>query len=1059
MNLKAGLLCSVVGLALGLHERAFAQEKSFNLQPAVAAFAIPEFARQAGVQIVAPATGMEGVLLPSLNGTYDIKEALALLLVNTDLEVLSFEGDVVILRRVVRKEPTAPPRKFTKKAGDSKAPTQSVPQAVSDGPFQEIIVTGSRIVRDGYRSPTPVTVISAESLQTGVTTNISDAISQLPTLANSSSPQSAAINLSTGQGGVNGLNLRGLGATRTLVLLNGQRIVGSTLAGVVDVGALPQGLVQRVDIVTGGASAAYGSDALTGVVNFVLDTEFTGLRGEVSGGGTTYRDNLNYKVDATYGSAFGGDRGHFLLSGEHAAYAGLLTWEREWAKAGWDFINNPAYAPGNGQPSIILSDRVSIALATAGGLITSGPLKGTAFGAGGAVSKIVYGDIVAGTVMRGGSWAAMDPTFTQGVAAVPEGNRQSAFSRLSYDVSDSIEVYGQAGWGHQYNFSQGGPHYYLGNLSIRTDNAYIPEALRPALQAAGPTFLMGTLLGDLGPWRPSFDRRTLRTNAGAKGDCDAFETMWSWDSYISYGQSWGASKGINYHSFPRFAEAVDAARAPTGTIVCRSTLTNPNNGCVPYNVFGTGVNSPEAIRYETGIGGPYTHQKIAQTVGAINFYGDPLSTWAGPVSLAFGYEFRREMARQESDPEEVANPAYWTFAAGLPFSGEVTVNDIYTEAAVPLAKDTAWARTFDLNAAARATHYSVYGWVSTYKLGATYTPVDDVRLRVTQSRNIRSPTLIDLFQAGTTSSVSVRDPFNNNLDTPSTQTTTGNRNLGPEKSNDLNLGLVYQPSWLAGFNASIDYYQIKVNGAINNPGGQALIDLCALGNQQACTGVSRAGSGATMNIFVAVKPLNLASEKAQGVDIEASYRKALSAFIDGAAGEIQIRALATHYIKYDTLSGLPGDHIVHLAGAVGGNQFNGNGGAGVPAWRITGALAYADDPLTTGLTLRWIQGGRNNPRWIECNSGCPNPSGSDLTVDNNHVASALFMDFNFSYKFHLGHDETEEFFFNVQNVMDSDPPIVGAGPGGTSWWSPTVPQGANFDTLGRTLRAGVRFGL
>ena len=931
--------------------------------------------------------------------------------------------------------------------------------AKESGEFEEVVVTGSRIVRDGYEAPTPVTVVSAESLQTSATANMSDAITQLPTLANSSSPQSAAINLSTGQGGVNGLNLRGLGATRTLVLLNGQRTVGATLAGVVDVGELPQGLVQRVDIVTGGASAAYGSDALTGVVNFVLDTEFVGMKGEVSGGGTTYGDNLNYKVDGTYGVAFGNGRGHFLLSGEHSGYYGLLQWDRKWARAGWDFINNPAYVPGNGQPSILLSDHVSIALATAGGLITSGPLKGTAFGAGGAVSKITYGDIVAGTVMRGGSWAAMDPTFTQGVAAVPEGNRQSAFTRLSYDISDSINVYGQAGWGHQFNYSVGGPHYYLGNLTMRTDNAYLPDALRPALQAAGPTFLMGTLNADMGPWRPSFDRRTLRMLGGAKGGFNALETDWKWDAYFSYGQAWGTSRGNNYHSFPRFAESVDAVRAPNGTIVCRTTLTNPTHGCIPYNVFGTGVNTPEAIQYQTGNGGPYTHQKIAQTVGAINFAGDPLSTWAGPVSLAFGYEYRHEKGIQTSDPEEIINPNYWTFAAGLPFGGGVKINDFYGETVIPLAKDETWARSLDLNAAARATHYSVYGWVATYKAGATYTPVDDIRLRITQSRNIRSPTLIDLYTGGTTSSVSSRDPFNKNLDTPSTVIGRGNPNLKAEKSNDLNMGIVYQPGWFEGFSVSLDYYRIKIKDAIGSPGAQSLLDLCSLGNQQACASITRPNNGGPTNLVIVNNPINLATEQAQGIDIETSYRKPLADLIEGVPGQVTVRALATHYIKYDTNSGLPGDHVVHLAGVVGGNQLNGNGGAGVPSWRITAALDYNNDALSTGLTARWIKGGRVNARWIECTSGCPNAVGSDLTVNNNHVPSAIFIDANFSYKIHLGGDDTEELFFNVQNVMDKDPPIVGAGPGGTSWWTPAVPQGANFDTLGRTLRAGVRFKL
>ncbi len=930
--------------------------------------------------------------------------------------------------------------------------------ATQSADVEEVVVTGSRVVRDGYEAPTPVTVIGIEALQNGATANISDAIAQMPTLANSASPQSAAINLSTGQGGVNGLNLRGVGVTRTLVLLNGQRTVGSTLAGVVDVGELPQGLVQRVDIVTGGASAAYGSDALTGVVNFVLDTEYEGLKGEISGGITDYGDNANYKFEATYGTSFAGGRGHFLLSGEMVEYDGILQWYRPWAKAGWDFINNPAFVAGNGQPSIILSDRVGLSNATPGGLITAGPLKGTSFGQAGTISRIVYGDIIAGTVMRGGSFETIDPTFTQGVAAVPEGNRQSGFTRLSYDISDNTNVYAQVGWGHQFNFSVGGPHYYLGNLSIRTDNAYIPESLRPALLAAGPTFLMGTLNADMGPWRPQFDRRTLRSLVGIEGDFDALETAWSWDAHFGFGEAWGTSRGKNYHAFPRFAAAVDAVRAPNGSIVCRSTLTSPKDGCIPYNVFGIGVNSPEAIAYQVRNGDPFTHQNLEQTSAAVNFAGDPFSTSAGPVSLAFGYEYRHEDGVQTSNPEEIANRTYWTFGAGLPFAGAVTVHDVYAETVVPLAKDAAWARTLDLNAAVRGTNYSVYGWVATYKIGATYTPVDDVRFRTTYSRNIRSPTLIDLYTGGTTSSVSNRDPFNNNVDTPSTNIGTGNPNLVAEKSKDFSFGVVYQPAWLEGFSASADYYQIKVKGAIGTPGGQALLDLCFLGNQAACASITRTGSGATANIIIRNQPINLATEDAKGLDFEASYRMPVSDLFEDAGGTIVARGLATHYLKYDTLSGLPGDRVVHLAGVTGAASFNGAGGGGVPSWRLTASLDYANDPLTTGLSFRWISAGRNNPRWTECTSGCPNPSGSFLTVNNNRVASAYFVDFNISYKLELG-DTTSNVFFNVQNVANADPPIVAAGPGGTAWWTPATSQGANFDTLGRVFRTGVRFKL
>ena len=204
------------------------------------------------------------------------------------------------------------------------AQAQPAPAQSAQAPaLEEITVTATRIVRDGYEAPTPTTVIGAEQIESAAQTNIADYVNQLPALANSASVRTGNGGSSGGTGGISSSNLRALSAFRTLVLLDGHRVVGASFSLAPDISQFPQALISRVDVVTGGASAAWGSDAVAGVVNFVLDKKYIGFKGEVSGGVTTYGDDRQAKVSLTSGSAFAGDRGHFLISGEHGMSDGV----------------------------------------------------------------------------------------------------------------------------------------------------------------------------------------------------------------------------------------------------------------------------------------------------------------------------------------------------------------------------------------------------------------------------------------------------------------------------------------------------------------------------------------------------------------------------------------------------------------------------------------------------------------------------------------------------------------------------------------------------------------
>jgi len=267
--------------------------------------------------------------------------------------------------------------------------------------LEEVMVTGSRVVRDGYDAPTPVNVLGTEEIKAAAAANIADFVNTLPSVAGSSTAANSSGGLSNGVAGISALNLRALGTGRTLVLFDGQRSVVSAATGQVDTNTFPQALISRVEVVTGGASSAYGSDAVGGVVNFILDKTYTGLKMTAEYGETTYGDNANWKFNVTAGAKFLDGRGHVLFSAERVAQDGIHYTSRDWNKSGYFAIRNTDLSAG--APFHLVSKNVGISAYTPGGLITAGPLKGTYFGVNGAVNQLAYG-AVSGQWMVGGDW-------------------------------------------------------------------------------------------------------------------------------------------------------------------------------------------------------------------------------------------------------------------------------------------------------------------------------------------------------------------------------------------------------------------------------------------------------------------------------------------------------------------------------------------------------------------------------------------------------------------------------------------------------------------------------
>jgi outer membrane receptor protein involved in Fe transport len=990
--------------------------------------------------------------------------------------------------------------------GSPGSQTADASQSADDaGPGADIVITGTRIVRDGYQAPTPLTVLTEKDIENGSpTNNIADFVNTLPSLAGSTRPSNSRLNISSGQAGINALNLRNLdnnsSGTRTLVLVNGRRSVASAITGVVDINTIPQALVSRVEVVTGGASAAYGSDAVAGVVNFILNNKYEGLKLEGDSGITTYGDGFNYSFNAAGGMSFGGGRGHILLSGEVAHRDGILQVDRKWNAIGFLRFENPAYLANinSGAPQFIFVRDAGPINSTPGSIITNSAggaanrLRGLYFGPGGLVNQFVYGDLTfpspTGSAVplrtRGGDRRVNDSGRRIGLE--PRDDRQGVFGRISYEITDGIELFAEAAYNRQEVLFNAGPNLQTGIVLNATGctqtpvpitcNAFLLNTLGAARLQGITSVTVATTSADL-PFRGINNKREVqRYLIGAEGEFDAFGKTAHWDVYGQYGRADLHEQLRDIQNIARINNARDAAFAqagsgyPAGSIQCLINVdANPNNNdpaCVPLNRLGLGVADPAAIRYV--LGDPRRDQVLEQTVAGVNFSATPFATWAGDVSVAIGGEYRKEKVKgfvpAEFQPVPIVDAkgnvtgATNRFSVGnyLPSFGSYDVKEAYLETVVPLGFG------LEFNGAVRATDYSIAGYVTTWKVGATWQPIDDIRLRVTRSRDIRAPNLNDLFQAGTANSDSVGNPgFVNGTSPPFVPAgqppqagysysgfATGNSNLKPEKSNQWNVGAVFSPSFLPGFNLAVDYFDIKVNSGISSFSAQQIVNLCFLGEQDFCNAIStdpaRTQNPAQPYLIIRNKPFNAASQKVRGVDIDASYRLPLDRLFGDAEGTFTLRGLATRYIENRFNSGVPGTVVLNTAGV--------NGGQGsTPKWIYRFSASYDAD--TFGITAigRGVSAGKYVANGIECQTNCPVSTVNAPTYERNRVSGAFYVDLNVTSKFDALGRGDGEFFVNVTNVFDADPILL-----------PETGLAANStysDLLGRAFRVGMRLRL
>ena len=648
---------------------------------------------------------------------------------------------------------------------------------------EAIVVTGSRIARPEADSPNPVTSFSSENIEQSGRTNLTDLLVQSAALVGSTtSRDSSGSNAGFGAVGINLLNLRNLGTDRTLVLVNGRRhIAGVSGSASVDISTIPSDLIDRIDILTGGVSAIYGADGVSGVVNFVLKRDFEGISARGQMGISKYGDAANRYGSITAGTNFADDRGNVAVSYEYDANDRVTGFDR---KRGGDsfstfsLVRNPADFPDdpNVVDRILLNDLRYADSSRDGAIDVDGDLTPDFTGSGGAFD---LGRFLpqSGGLVQGGSSTPL-AAYQGDIQGRTEKHNVNFLG--SYKFSDALRIFAEGKYTRIEAFSIAQPSFDFYTY-VAGDNPFIPANIRSAIvpDAINGAFGLdpGTLPDGVLVSRDNFDlgvrgefakRQTLRGVIGVDGqisDNARYEV-----SYV-YGETETDFLSTNYRITDRYFAALDAVDqgafqtgVANGNIVCRSSLdpnatfNDPNfgdaastftpgagSGCVPLNVFGENVASAGALGFvnaDLANFSKVSHQVLSGSLSGD--FGQLFELPGGPVGFALGGEYRKEKSNFVSDPLLQAG-ALADIAQILPERGSFDVKEAFAELNVPLLREVPFAHLLQFGAAIRFSDYSTIGNTTTWKVDGTYAPVRDLSFRATYSEAVRAPNVSELF--------------------------------------------------------------------------------------------------------------------------------------------------------------------------------------------------------------------------------------------------------------------------------------------------------------------------
>lgn len=934
---------------------------------------------------------------------------------------------------------------------------------------ETVVITGSRIARPELSLPNPVQVISGETIEQSGKTNLTEFLVDNPALLGSQSNIQVAGSALTGGAqnvGVNFLNLRNLGTSRTLVLVDGRRhVAGYPGIAAVDINTIPTDLVQSVDVLTGGASAIYGADGVSGVVNFILKKDFEGLR--IRG-----QNNISQRGDAgsrfvavTAGKNFAEGRGNITAAYEFQETDRFSQLKRlNYGRTGpsYSFQRNPADgAPGSVTDDPNVPDRV---LQT--GLLWADSSLGGAVdldqdfvpdftGEGGVYDPGTY---VPGTAFTiGGSSTPRESYYGD---FTPYNRRHIAQVFGRYEFSPAFEVYAEGKYVRSKAITQGQPSYDL-YTTLFADNYFLAQRYGAAAITGDAWFSRDNF--DFGIRQYEMERELWRTVVGFKGDLGS---SLKYDVSYVFGQSTQHGTNRNDRIADRYYAALDAVSDGRGGVTCRinlpgqttingASLGNPvvytgapksfqAGQCVPLNILGNGTPSQAALDFVTADHTSWS--RIRQHVVSAVLTGDTGAFFklpGGAPGFAIGAEYRKESSRFVPSAESQAGLLIDDSQASID-SGEFDVKEVFGEINLPILADMAFAQNLSIGAAVRYSDYSSVGGTTTWNVNGSYSPVRDITFRGTYSQAVRAPNISELYaqQSGTfefitdpcgidrlTEGTQYRvancttaltalginpatfDPANSSFSPQNSSlagVSGGNPNLRAETAKTWTAGIVLRPSFVPGLSITADWYDIRLTQAINYSDAQDIVDLCydqpTLSNVY-CNSIARSGSTGFVSNY-AIIPQNVASYETAGLDVTLNYRFAP---FDNA-GTFNIRFAGNYLNKIQ---------FVPALGADTENQLDEPGyarGASVPLapkYSATFDLGWTKGPLTLNYGINWWTKTRRVTR--EQQAANPDYVPAGFIWFKERWEHELFANYNI--------DERFDIYAGVNNLFDSKPDV------------------------------------
>ena len=856
--------------------------------------------------------------------------------------------------------------------GDTAAAAASVVADDAD----TIIVTGSRIARSEFAAPNPITSLSAAAIEQSGNTNITNFLQRVPALTGSrdstqTSGGNAVASNPFGAAGLNELNLRNLGVDRTLVLVNGRRhVAGEPNSAAVDINSIPTDLIERVDVLTGGASAVYGADGVSGVVNFILKRDFNGIAARSQLGISSRGDAANRFGAITFGKTFAEGRANLTFAYEYSAEDPLQNDDRDYLGAAQRqyLIPNDAAATNPSLPHNILVGNLRYPNESPIGAVdVNGDFYPDFNGLG---RPYVHGTPAA-YYSTGGDDTPVAGFYSGDLAPRIVRNDLNLFGH--FDVSDAFKLSVEAKYARTRATTF---DYYIGTygVPISLDNPFVPATIRDAAIAAGQNFVSVTRDNiDYGRHGESDLRQTYRAVIDASGRISDHAT---YDAYYQYGRTDVAITKLNNLLAAPYAAALDAVTSPvTGQPVCRSNLGGGNPGCVPVSLFGPGPVSPAALAFfqinDT------SQARITQQVASASISGDFGAFFTlpgGPMQFSFGGEYRRETSAFNPSDNLINNRfvAFTEPTLVAPSGGRFDVKEGFAELNAPIFQGQRLAEVLSVGAAYRYSKYSTIGATNTWQFNGIYAPIRDISFRGSYGRAVRAPNIGELFQPASGDSNFFIDPcspaeINNGtsfrpanctatlaavgakvssaLQTPSNiaGVRSGNPALRAETARTWTAGIVFRPRFLPGLTASLDWYDINLHDAISTPAPSQLASLCVdqpTIDNQFCRAVTRAPTTGIINGYT-VQPQNVSQFRTAGADINIDYLIRTERL-----GVFDLRLIGGYLDRLE---------FIATPGAATTDNVD---QPGRPKYNFTFSPSWTRNGLTLTYTLRWADGTR-----------------------------------------------------------------------------------------------------